>query len=246
MWIESLLHDVRYALRQLARTPGFTITAVLTLALGIGANTAIFTLVNAVLLKNLPVADPKTLVRVGDKDQCCARSTASIDGDYSIFSTYMYGELKKFPEFENLAAMQAGFQYRQIIARREGSENLARSVTGEFVSGNYFSTFGLEPAVGRLIVDSDDIAGASDTAVMSYETWKNDYNSDPAIVGSMFWVNSQNSYGGWRCAEKLLWRPAGRATPPELLLSHPRNGGDVGRQLRELIRTRPGFIWLRG
>jgi macrolide transport system ATP-binding/permease protein len=191
MWIESLVQDVRYALRQLARTPGFTLTAVLTLALGIGANTAIFTLVNAVLLRNLPVADPKTLVRIGDKDQCCARSTASIDGDYSIFSTYMYEELRKYPEFENLAAMQAGFQYRQIIARREGSQNLAQSVTAEFVSGNYFSTFGLEPAVGRLIADSDDVTGAPDTAVMSFETWKNDYNSDPAIVGSMFWVNSQ-------------------------------------------------------
>ena len=191
-FVETTAQDVRYALRQLGRTPVFTLTAVLTLALGIGANAAIFTLVNAVLLKNLPVADPKTLVRIGDQDQCCARSTASADGNYSIFSTHTYEQFKNNnPEFEELAAMQAGFEYRPIIARRDGSQNLARSVMGEFVSGNYFSTFGLEPAAGRLIADADDMAGAPDTAVMSYETWKDDYNRDPAVVGSTFWVNTK-------------------------------------------------------
>jgi predicted permease len=191
MGFESLLQDVRYALRQLVKAPAFTITAVLTLALGIGANAAIFTLVNSVLLKNLPVADPGALVRIGDQDQCCARSTASADGDYSIFSTYMYKEFKKYPEFENLAAMQSGFKYRDIIARKEGSRNLARSAMGEFVSGNYFSVFGLQPAAGRLLADSDGATGAPNTAVMSYETWQRDYNSDPAIVGSTFWVNTK-------------------------------------------------------
>src|SRR5580658_3269408 len=79
-WLESLIQDVRFALRQLWKTPGFTVTAILTLALGIGANAAIFTLVNAVLLKNLPVADPKTLVRVGDQAQCCQYSGTQPDG----------------------------------------------------------------------------------------------------------------------------------------------------------------------
>ncbi len=192
MMITNLTQDVRYSLRQLRKTPGFTVTAVLTLALGIGANAAIFTLVHAVLMKNLPVADPKTLVRIGDSNDCCVNSGARDDGDYALFSTDTYEQLKKnAPEFEELAAMQAGFGYRPIIARRDGSEEGARSVMGEFVSGNYFRTFGLQPQVGRLIADADDIVGAPMVAVMSYETWERDYAGDPAVVGSTFWVNTK-------------------------------------------------------
>jgi macrolide transport system ATP-binding/permease protein len=175
----------------LGKTPGFTITAVLTLALGIGANAAIFTLVNAVLLKNLPVVDPKTLVRIGDHPDCCQYSGANEDGDYSLFSTDSYEQLKKnAPEFEELAAMQAGFEFRSIIGRRDGGQEAARTMVGEFVSGNYFRMFGLQPATGRLLTDADDVAGAPIVGVMSYETWKRDYNSDAAVVGSTFWVNT--------------------------------------------------------
>jgi macrolide transport system ATP-binding/permease protein len=190
--MENLWQDMRYALRQLGKTPGFTITAVLTLALGIGANAAIFTLVNAVLLKNLPVVNPKTLVRFGDKAQCCQYSGPDGDGDYGMFSTDTYEQFKKNnPEFEELAAMQAGFEPRPIIGRRDGGQEAARKMMGEFVSGNYFRMFGLQPSRGRLLTDSDDAAGAPMTAVMSYETWKHDYNGDPAVVGSTFWVNTK-------------------------------------------------------
>ena len=118
----TLIQDVRYALRQLRKTPGFTLTAILTLALGIGANAAIFTLVHAVLLKNLPVADPKTLVRLGDTNDCCVGSGVRENADYAIFPTATWQYVKKnAPEFEELAAMQAGFEYRPITARRGGS-----------------------------------------------------------------------------------------------------------------------------
>ena len=86
-FLETTVRDIRYALRQLRRTPAFTITVLLTLALGIGANAAIFTLVNAVLLKKLPVADPGSLVRLGDNNDCCVGSGNRQDGDFAMFST---------------------------------------------------------------------------------------------------------------------------------------------------------------
>jgi macrolide transport system ATP-binding/permease protein len=190
--VATLMQDMRYALRQLRKTPGFTATAVLTLALGIGANAAIFTLVNAVLLRNLPVADPKTLIRVGDTDDCCVNSGIHEKGDYSLFSTETYLLLKKnLPEFEDLAAMESGFGYRPVTARREGPQTVAKSVMGEFVSGNYFRTFGLAPAAGRFFLDADDTKGAAFTAVMSYDTWVHDYAADPTIIGSTFRINTQ-------------------------------------------------------
>jgi macrolide transport system ATP-binding/permease protein len=192
MMIASLIQDVRYSLRQLTKTPGFTVTAVLTLALGIGANAAIFTLVNAVLLKDLPVADPRTLLRLGNNDECCVNTGIQDDGSYALFSTDTYLQLKKSaPEFQELAAMQAGFSFRPITSRRDGDQGGAHSVVGEFVSGNYFRTFGLRPQAGRLLTDADDAAGAPMTAVMSYETWQRDYASDPSVVDSIFWINTK-------------------------------------------------------
>jgi macrolide transport system ATP-binding/permease protein len=188
----KLIQDLRYALRQLRKTPAFTMTVLLTLAFGIGANAAIFTLVNSVLLKSLPVADPGSLVRLGDDNNCCITIGVSEEGDYTLFSTDTYQRLKKnLPEFEELAAMQAGFGYQPIIARRDGNQAVANSVMGEFVSGNYFRTFGLQPRVGRLLTDADDIQGAPMTAVMSYETWQRDYAGDASVVGSAFWVNTK-------------------------------------------------------
>jgi len=191
--LENFVQDIRYALRQLWRTPGFTITAILTLALGIGANAAVFTLVNAVLLKNLPVADPKALVRVGDAYQCCVNNGALADGDYALFSTETYEQFRKnTPEFEELAAMEAGFNFfNPMTARRDGTDSLPYSAVSEFVSGNYFRTFGLQAEAGRLFNEADDVKGAPVVAVMSYEGWANHYNRDPSILGSTFWINTK-------------------------------------------------------
>jgi macrolide transport system ATP-binding/permease protein len=191
LMLTALIQDIRYAFRQLLKTPGFTATAILTLALGIGANAAIFTLVNAVLLRKLPVADPKTLIRLGDENDCCVNSGAREDGKYSLFATETWRLLQKnTPEFEELAAMQAGFGFRPVTARRDG-DNVSRSMMGEFVSGNYFRTFGLKPHAGRFITDSDDQPGAPVAAVMSYRTWQRDYAGTDTIIGSTFWINTK-------------------------------------------------------
>jgi len=190
--MKTLIQDVRFALRQLAKTPGFTTTVLLTLALGIGANAAIFTLVNAILLRNLPVADPKSLVRIGDKDDCCVNGGWNDDGDYSLFSTDTYFMFKKnMPEFEELAAMESGYAWRPLTVRRAGPQTQAKSVMGTFVSGNYFRVFGLSPAAGRFFVDGDDQKGAPITAVMSFDAWQQDYAGDPSVVGSTFYVNTK-------------------------------------------------------
>ncbi len=190
--MKVLLQDVGFAFRQFRKTPGFTATVLLTLALGIGANSAIFTLVNAILLHNLPVTDPKSLVRIGDSDDCCVNGGWNEKGDYSLFSTDTYYMFKKnLPEFEELAAMESGYAWRPITVRRAGPQTVAKSVTGTFVSGNYFRVFGLSPAAGRLLLDSDDQKGAPITAVMSYDAWQQDYAGDPAVVGSTFYVNTK-------------------------------------------------------
>ena len=216
--IGGLLQDLRYALRQLRKTPGFTTTAVLTLALGIGANSAVFTLVNAILLRNLPVARPKQLVKLGDRNACCVGYGYPDDGDYALFSTPVYEYLKKnAPEFEELAAMQAGFTYRPVVIRRGGTEESARSVMGEFVSGNYFRTFGLRPEAGRLLSDADDVPGAPFTAVMSYETWKTEYAGDLRVIGSTFYVNTKPvTIAG--IAPEHFFGDRLTSTPPDLYL----------------------------
>jgi predicted permease len=187
-----LLQDLAFAFRQLRRTPGFTVTVLLTLALGIGANSAVFTLVNAILLHNLPVTDPKTLVRIGDQDDCCVNGGWHDNGDYSLFATETYEMFRKnLPEFEELAAMESGYAWRPITVRRAGPQTLAKSVMGTFVSGNYFRVFGLSPATGRLFADADDQKGAPITAVMSYDAWQQDYAGDPSVVGSAFYINTK-------------------------------------------------------
>lgn len=190
--MSTLLQDIRYALRQLRKSPGFTLTAVVTLALGIGANTAIFTLVHGILLRSLPVSDPSRLYRIGDTDDCCVEGGIPGDapdtGDVSIFSTDLYRYLKSnSPEFEQLAAVQAG-QWSWSV--RRGNEQ-GKSLHGEFISGNYFSTLGINPYTGRLLNESDDTPSSAPATVLSFDVWQSDYAADPSIVGSTIYIQSQ-------------------------------------------------------
>ncbi len=183
------MHDIRIAFRQFRKSPGFVITVVLTIALGIGANTAIFTLVHAVLMKSLPVVDPKTLYRIGDKDDCCVNGGfENDDGDFDLFSYDLYRHFRDTtPEFEQLAAMQSGNNSATV---RRGSEP-AKSLRSEYVSGNYFSTFGIGAFGGRTLTPADDTTGAAPAAVMSYQAWRSEYGGDPGVIGSTLYVQSQ-------------------------------------------------------
>jgi predicted permease len=182
------LKDARYALRQFANAPVFTATAVLTLALGIGATTAIFTLVHAVLLNSLPVAKPRELYRVGDVENCCVNG--GLQDNWSLFS---YDKYKTFRDntsgFLELAAFQAGNSLTGV--RRSGSNQPAQSQRTEFVSGNYFAMFGIGPYAGRVITPQDDRKGAEPVAVISYRAWQQKYGGDPSIVGASFTMNAQ-------------------------------------------------------
>jgi predicted permease len=183
------MHDIRIAFRQFRKSPGFAITVILTIALGIGANTAIFTLVFAVLMKSLPVVDPKALYRLGDKDDCCVNGGfINDDGDFDLFSYELYRHFRDTtPEFEHLAAMQSGGN--EVTARR-GSEP-AKAQRSEYVSGNYFTTFGIGAFAGRMLSETDDTPGAAPAAVMSYSAWQSDYGSDPSLLGSTFYIQGQ-------------------------------------------------------
>src|SRR5205807_9469200 len=133
-----------------------------------------------------------TLVRLGDTSDCCVNSGSVENGSYALFSTEMYERLKKYaPEFEDVAPIRAGFPYRPVVARLDVTQEAAGSVMGEFVSGNYFQTFGLRPAAGRLFSDSDDVKGAAMVAVMSYTAWKRDYAGDTSVIRSTFWIRSE-------------------------------------------------------
>jgi len=183
------MNNLKLALRQFRKSPGFALTVILTISLGIGANTAIFTLVHAILLKSLPVADPARLYRIGDLDDCCVNGGfENDDGDFDLFSYDLYRQFQDTnPEFEQLAAFQSG---RNTMNVRSGN-NIARPERTEYVSGNYFSTFGVGAYAGRMLQPSDDVPGAAPVAVLSYAGWQASHGADPNIIGTSLFIQSQ-------------------------------------------------------
>jgi predicted permease len=186
MWLDHLWQDLRYASRQLRNNKAFTLVCTLTLALGIGANTAIFTLVHAVMLKSLPVSDPKALYSVGDGENCC--DLGGYQGNFSIFSYPLYEHLRDHtPEFAEMAAFQAGNEMMSV--RQGGISAVAQPFMGQLVSGNYFQMFGVPAYAGRAIKPADDKAGAPPVAVMSYRAWQQRHALDPSVIGSVFVID---------------------------------------------------------
>jgi putative ABC transport system permease protein len=185
--MQSLIQDLRYAFRQLLKSPGFTVTVVLTLALGIGANAAIFTLFDQVLLRMLPVQNPKELVRL-DWSGAFSGSMSSFGGDtgdrHSYFSYPMYRDLrdqnKVFQGILVADKMQAGVSWH----------NEAESRDGEVVSGNYFELLGMQPAAGRLFTPQDETAkNANAVVVLSYDYWRTRFDASRNVLGQTLLVN---------------------------------------------------------
>jgi predicted permease len=183
---ESVWQDVCYGVRQLIRSPNFTLVTVLTLALGIGANTAIFTLVHGLMMKTLPVAHPEQLYRVGSGDLCCA--WGGLQDSWGLFDYPFYQKLMNEPSgMDELAAFSAGSNSKTV--RRADSSAVPQTLSSIYVSGNYFSTLGVQPMTGRLLNPGDDLPESPAVAVMGYDFWQNYFASDPSIVGSKLTIN---------------------------------------------------------
>ncbi len=185
----NLRSTVRYAIRQFRMSPVFTAAATLTLALGIGGTTAIFTMIHAVMLRSLPVSDPALLYRIGDGDDCCVKGGPQ--DRWGMYSFPLYERLKaSAPEFEEMAAFQAGGA--RLSVRREGGGEAAKPLRSEYVTGNYFSTLGVKAFGGRLFSPDDDRPSAPPVAVLSHHTWQTEYGADPSVVGSAFVVEGHS------------------------------------------------------
>ena len=198
----------------------------LTLALGIGATTGIFTLVHAVLLRSLPVANPAELYRVGDHEDCCISS--GLQENWSLFSYEKYRLFRDQTHgFSELAAMQAGRTLMGV--RRGGTNQPAESLRAQYVSGNYFSMFGLRAYAGRAFTLNDDRKGADPVVMMSYATWQQKYGSDPSVVGATYVINGlpftvigigpPGFYGDRMESAPAFWLPLNA----EVLLDGPGN-----------------------
>jgi len=239
-------NGLRYVLRQLRQSPVFTAAAVLTLSLGIGGTTAIFTLIHAVMLRSLPVADPASLHRIGDGNDCCVEGGPQ--DRWGMYSYPLFERLRaEAPEFEELAAFQAGGA--RVSVRRGGTHEAARPMHAEYVTGNYFSTFGIGSFAGRVFSAADDIPASAPVAVLSHRVWQESFGRDPSIVGGTFIVQG-HPLTVVGIAPPGFFGETIRGNPPDLWLPlsvEPLIDGDgallhqsVSAWLRVIGRLKPG------
>ena len=246
-FVEACWQDLRYAQRRLRMAPTFTIATVLTLALGIGATTSIFTLVHAVLLKSLPVANPGELYRLGKESRCCYQGGYSQEKEFSLVSYDLYKYLRDNTKgFSELAA----FPSSELLlgVRRAGTSEAGQGYPGEFVSGNYFSMFGIRAYAGRALTDADVQPNAPPVVVMSYRLWQQKYGSGPSVIGSVFDIDGK-PFTVVGITPPGFFGDSLRTSPPDLFLplnTEPYVQSDsdlnkVGTHWLELIgRIQPG------
>jgi predicted permease len=236
--IQALIGNLRYAVRRLRMSPVFTAAAVLTLALGIGGTTAIFTLVDAVMLRSLPVSDPSRLYRIGDGDDCCVQG--GTQDQWGMYSFPLFQRLRAAaPEFEELAAFQAGGG--RLSVRRARAGEAARPLRAEYVTGNYFSTFGIRSFAGRLFSAEDDHPGATPVVVLSHHAWETNYGSDPLVIGSSFFIEAQ-PFTVIGIAPPGFFGETLRGDPPDVWI--PLNQEPAINAAESLLRQSPS-AWLR-
>jgi len=244
--MRDLLGGLRYAARQFWHSRVFTTAAILTLALGIGGTTAIFTLIHAVMLRSLPVADPARLYRIGDGDSCCVQGGPQ--DQWGMFSFPLFERLKAAtPEFEALTAFQAGGA--RMSVRRAGDSAAARPLRTEYVTGNYFTTLGVGAFGGRVLSDADDKAAAAPVVVLSHHAWESVYGGDPTVVGATLVIEG-HPFSVAGIAPPGFFGETLRGNPPDVwipLHQEPlMTGGNgllqqpVSAWLRVIGRLRPG------
>src|SRR6266550_1204734 len=175
--MHTLLKDIRYGIRMLARTPGFTLVAVLSLALGIGANTTVFSLLDAIMLRSLAVPNPEQIVDIATRE---AGGAPHYD-----FSYPLYAGLRDHNDV--LSGMVAYIDTSLGLAAGDQTER----IRGEFVSANYFSVLGIQPAVGSAFAADDERPGAPRAAVISYALWKRRLGGEPAALGKTIALNGR-------------------------------------------------------
>jgi predicted permease len=242
----DFLGELRYAARQFWQSRVFTTAAILTLALGIGGTTAIFTLIHAVMLRSLPVSDPSRLYRVGDGDNCCVQGGPQ--DQWGMFSFPLYERIKQeTPEFDELAAFQAAGP--RFSVRREGAETAPRPTRGEFVTGNYFTTLGVGAFGGRVLTADDDKPASAPVIVLSHHLWEGTYGADPSVVGATFVVEG-HPFTVAGITPPGFFGETLRGDPPDMwipLQQEPLLGGEntllrqpVSAWLRVIGRLRPG------
>jgi predicted permease len=182
-WLDTLWQDLRYGLRMLRKSPGFTAVAVLTLALGIGANSGIFSLLDQAILRALPVKDPGRLVVISDAEYTRGWSTS--DSHEMVYSYPHYKEVRdQILLFDGVIA-------RAHVPLSVASGGVAERAGGDVVSGNFFSVLGVGAALGRVLVPEDDrVPGASPVAVLSYGYWQSRFGGDPSVVGRKISLNA--------------------------------------------------------
>ncbi len=214
-FVENLWRDIRFAARSLRKSPGFSVVVILTLTLGIGANTAIFTLVNAVMLQRLPVRNPEQLYRLGDNNNCCVMVGTQNGGSFVLYSYSLYEYLRDHsPEFEYLAAFES---YLADLSVRGPHDAASEPYNGELVSGNYFQMLGVNAAAGRLLASADDTKTAAPVAVMSYHIWQKRFGLDPGIIGSTLVING-TSYTVVGITAPQFYGDTLRSDPPDFWL----------------------------